>query len=258
MAASDFLPAGYNNNDRTVRAPAKQDEAWLSPQETEFWQRGLRHPEAFPQEFWKAVIQKVALDGEPIPQSQVVGLTQTLEAEVLAYTYTTVDVVSTTDETSLFSYDVPAGKLGAGGSLHLQMFGDMLSNGSDSIRIRAKFGGSTIIDGGTPTFTNDADRRPWTIDMKIANRGAENAQDAWIRLDMGHLTPRTVGQIGDIINTGPDAPGSLQATAFDGMAIDTTAQQTFEVTADWGAADANSSFRLRNAKLIYYPAPRIA
>lgn len=76
MAASDFLPAGYDNSDKTVKAPAKGDDAWLSPQETEFWQRGLRHPEAFPQEFWTAVIQKVALDGQPIPRSQVQGLTQ--------------------------------------------------------------------------------------------------------------------------------------------------------------------------------------
>lgn len=52
------------------------DEPYLSPDERKVVKRLLGHPEDFPEEFWSAVIQKVALDGQPIPQSQVQGLNQ--------------------------------------------------------------------------------------------------------------------------------------------------------------------------------------
>lgn len=56
-----------------VRTPARGDDVFLSPEENAFVQRILSRPESFPQAFWSAVIQKVALDGQPIPQSQISG-----------------------------------------------------------------------------------------------------------------------------------------------------------------------------------------
>lgn len=49
------------------------DDPYLSPDERKVVRRLLSHPEDFPQEFWSAVNQKVALDGEPIPASQIQG-----------------------------------------------------------------------------------------------------------------------------------------------------------------------------------------
>lgn len=61
------------SDSETKGFPRRGDTDYLSPVETAFVQRILSHPESFPEAFWSAVIQKVALDGEPIPQSQIQG-----------------------------------------------------------------------------------------------------------------------------------------------------------------------------------------
>lgn len=59
-----------------TKAPARGDDAHLTRDEEQFIQRYLQRPESFPTEFWRAVIQKVALDGEPVPYTQVQGLSR--------------------------------------------------------------------------------------------------------------------------------------------------------------------------------------
>lgn len=56
--------------------PKKGEDDFLSHEEIAFMQRLTSRPEAFSQQFWSMVMQKVALDGQPIPQSQVQGLSQ--------------------------------------------------------------------------------------------------------------------------------------------------------------------------------------
>jgi len=57
----------------SIRAPKQGEDEHLSRDEEQFIKRYLSRPESFPQEFWRAVLQKVSLDGEPIPASQVLG-----------------------------------------------------------------------------------------------------------------------------------------------------------------------------------------
>jgi hypothetical protein len=61
---------------KSIRAPQRGEQNHLTREEEEFIKRYLSRPESFPPEFWRAVIQKVSLDGEPIPQSQIQGLSQ--------------------------------------------------------------------------------------------------------------------------------------------------------------------------------------
>lgn len=58
---------------QTKGFPEKGETDFLTPAEHAFVQRILSRPESFPQAFWSAVIQKIALDGQPIPQSQIQG-----------------------------------------------------------------------------------------------------------------------------------------------------------------------------------------
>ena len=69
-----------------VKAPPRGDEAHLTRAEEEFIRRYLSRPESFPQEFWGAVLQKVLLDLDKIPGSQIVGLAQFLPrvADIIA------------------------------------------------------------------------------------------------------------------------------------------------------------------------------
>ena len=61
---------------QTKKFPSRGDTDFLSPEENAFVQRILSRPESFPQAFWSALIQKLALDGLLMPQSQVQGLTR--------------------------------------------------------------------------------------------------------------------------------------------------------------------------------------
>lgn len=59
-----------------IKVPPRGDDAHLTRDEEQFIARYLSRPESFPQDFWKAVIAKVALDQEPIPYTQVQGLSR--------------------------------------------------------------------------------------------------------------------------------------------------------------------------------------
>lgn len=56
-----------------MRVPDRGTEDHLTREEEEFIKRYLSRPESFPPEFWAAVMQKVVLDLDKIPGSQIVG-----------------------------------------------------------------------------------------------------------------------------------------------------------------------------------------
>lgn len=248
----------YLTDTETKGFPQKGDTDFLSPAETAFVQRVLRRPEVFPQEFWKAVIQKVALDGEPVPQSQIIGLGTTVPAKVLSYVSDTVDVVSTTSETALFSFEVQGGTLGPRGSLSLELFGDILKNTSASLTVSVKFGGTTHISHAGYVLVNSASRRPYTMEVWVANKGGEAVNDIWARSKM--VTTAATTGIGGILDSDDAAGSGWDSIGAGGVVstIDTSTDQTLEVTVKWTASSSSASFRCRNAKLVYYPAPRIA
>lgn len=84
----------YLSSTRLV--PQKGDDPFLSREEVAFQQRMLRNVQSFPQEFWTAVIQKVALDGEPVPQSQIQGLA--------SFNVTVANAVAALETTSATAY----------------------------------------------------------------------------------------------------------------------------------------------------------
>lgn len=61
---------------QTKGFPSRGNTDYLTPEENAFVQRILGQPQSFPQAFWTAIMQKVALDGEPIPYTQVQGLSR--------------------------------------------------------------------------------------------------------------------------------------------------------------------------------------
>lgn len=78
--------------------PEKGETDYLSPQEAAFVQRILRRAEVFPQEFWKAVMQKVALDGEPMPFSQISGFRRYTDS--VEETQNSLALIGTTESSS--------------------------------------------------------------------------------------------------------------------------------------------------------------
>lgn len=55
------------------RPPVRGDDEFLDRREEQFLHRYLSHPESFPDVFWQALVQKLAVYGEPIPYSQING-----------------------------------------------------------------------------------------------------------------------------------------------------------------------------------------
>lgn len=146
-----------------------------------------------------------------------------------------VDVVSTTSETSLHSIVVPANALTSTGHVNLELQGDMLYNNttSDTVVFRIKFGGVTHITTASLGFGNstNATRGGWSLVAQVWNKGATNSQ--FVTMLFQGTTYGSGGNGGQYFGT--PAIGS----------IDTTADQTFQVTAQLSASSANFSVRKR-------------
>lgn len=145
------------------------------------------------------------------------------------------EVVSTTSELSFWSttaggVTVPANAMGANGSVCMWLKGDYLFNNSngDTLTIRVKWGGSTVATPFSAALrTISASRFGWWLKIYVDNRASASAQ--------------VVSQVGFIFNTTTvqNEVATLPVTA----AIDTTAAQTLDVTAQWSASSANNSWK---------------
>lgn len=150
------------------------------------------------------------------------------------------DVANTTSELSIWSttaggFTVPANKLGTNGSLEVLLWGDYLwnNNVANTVTIRVKFGGATVLTpwAAAPGSSLSATRFGWWIKVMIANRGATNSQ--------------IIGTMGGTTFNTASAPGftNLGAAAPVTGAVDTTVNQTFDISAQWSAASVNNSWK---------------
>lgn len=141
---------------------------------------------------------------------------------------------ATTTETALYTATIPANTLGTDRCLRITLIGvldkDVLT---DVVTLRVKFGGATIYADVCAT-TGSAVNRPWCAELYLAGDGATNAQvlGGWFLL--GDLATATTG-LGDLQTDEVLAHTPILATA----AIDSTADQTLTVTAQWSAAFTN-------------------
>ncbi len=146
-----------------------------------------------------------------------------------------VTVSNTTTETSIYSFSIPANTLGVDNALDLFLEGTIqnTSGGGGNIRVRVKYGGTTIFDDN-PSVSNGTNEL-YVINARIFADGAENAQKGALYASRGADT-----------NMGDD-----RGTA----AVDSTTIQTLEVTVEWSAANPAAIFVHREAVLKQYVSP---
>lgn len=153
------------------------------------------------------------------------------------------DVNTTALETTLYSVTIPANSLGSTGVAMMLVRGDYLynNNTANTLQIRCKFGGTTIIDSGAVAGINtlSASRFGWGLLLHLANRGATNAQ--LMSADFNYARTNT------IINPGGGYFGGFQNAT---SAIDTTVDQTLLISIQWGTSSANNSWRRRWAQVL--------
>jgi hypothetical protein len=159
---------------------------------------------------------------------------------------TTVDVTNSTTETALLSYAVPANELGTTRKLRCEMGGDYLNNNgiAPTLRLRIKYGGTTIFDDTVAVTSVSTTRRPWYLTFSLCANGAAGAQSLFGFFLLGTVGGATAG-IGDMDTDEIESTAPFFATS----AIDSTLSQTLEVTATWSAASATLSFRRFHASL---------
>jgi hypothetical protein len=161
---------------------------------------------------------------------------------------TEVDLVLISTEEPVFSETIPGGSMGLNGSVALLLEGDYFNNSGAgrTVRLRVKFGGTTIYDGTTSSLGATATRRIMRLGLILGNLGVANAQHLGGRFTIG-TGAVTVG-LGDIglgfgpvdvaIGSGPTNP-----------TIDTTTDQTLAVTIQHSASHASLSFRVKYTQL---------
>jgi hypothetical protein len=154
---------------------------------------------------------------------------------------TAVDVQNTVTETSLGSFTVPGNSMGANGTVYALYAGDFLwnNNTANQINLRIKFGGTTHIQGLiTPALGGLLVQRMfWALEVRLINAGTTSTQFLMSSL----ARPRVGGTSGQTSLATWQTIDPLAAHALP--TIDTTADRTFDVSAQWSAASANNSWR---------------
>lgn len=131
-------------------------------------------------------------------------------------------VANTTDETTVFTTDIPSNSWLAGKILKLLLLGRYsTANGTDTVTIRFKIDGSTILSmvSTAASVTNAPLIGEFITTMRTI--GAT-----------GTIWPFLTGAIN---NVKKDSPGTAATT------VDTTGDLTFSVTVEWSAADAGNT-----------------
>lgn len=181
-----------------------------------------------------------------VPSSQLPSISGVYDRVTAA-----LDIASTAAETSLYSKVIAANDLGTNKMLRLTVLGDILHNNvnTDTLTFRVKFGGTTFFAN---TFNwggfSSANRMPFVVLLFLANLGATNSQmieGYWAGFGRGDMAAPTtgIGLLGGAATTAIEMAYGISTLGT----IDTTANQTLDVTGQWSASNANNSFRRRYA-----------
>lgn len=140
--------------------------------------------------------------------------------------YAEKGVQNSITETSLYTTApvIPGNTLGTGGTFHAIMMGRTRQGTTSALNWtwRIKLGGSAVItDGPTAGGGGTSTEGLWWCEVFVEAAGATNSQRVWWRADNTALYARV--------------PSLLTATS----AVDMTADQTFDITAQMGTAGTN-------------------
>lgn len=166
----------------------------------------------------------------------IVSSSRTLDRNASVNTFNT-----TTAETTIYSYTIPANTLGANDEIYTRILNHYLNN-TGSARgyvIKVKLGGTTVINFDTTTFfgSNSA-KRLVKVDIYISSLGATNSQ--YVTMQINHASGSTPS---GSITTGE---GSLWSNNIGNVQLgsgvlsqDMTSSKVFEVSIQLGTSSAS-------------------
>lgn len=162
-------------------------------------------------------------------QTYVNGIEQTLSGCIFTQTATRT-IANTVTETSLFTTGVgtltlPANFFLAGKTIRLVLTGTLADTGTPTVRLRLKYGSTTVIDSTAQTLAALTGTEEWraTCELTCRAAGASGtiAGDIWFAYDTATGTGAIQG-----LNIAPTT-----------ATVDTTASGAIDLTWEWGAAD---------------------
>lgn len=166
----------------------------------------------------------------------IVSSSRTLDRDASVNTFNT-----TTTETTIYSYTIPANTLGANDEIYTRILNYYLNNtgSAKGYVIKVKLGGTTVIDFDTTTFfgSNSA-KRLVKVDIYISSLGATNSQ--YVTMQINHASGSTPS---GSITTGE---GSLWSNNIGNVQLgsgvlsqDMTSSKVFEVSIQLSTSSAS-------------------
>jgi hypothetical protein len=154
-----------------------------------------------------------------------------------------------TTETTVYSFQIDANTLSTNKMLRLRATGDALNNAgaARTIRLRAKYGATTIFDSTALSFGASATRNGWTFDLTLTGRNATNAQaagGAWA-VDSGSGAGSSAG----VATTVTGGAGIYAFAAHTAVAEDSTTNLNLVLTVTLGNTDATLDCRVQTVVL---------
>ncbi|HZT08593.1 MAG TPA: hypothetical protein VFC51_16340 [Chloroflexota bacterium] len=171
---------------------------------------------------------------------QAAGAVTSSGITVLGRSTSQVTLGNTTAETSLYSLTVPGGALGTTGLLRVSMAGTVVqgTGTARNLTLRLKYGGATaaIIIHAVASGTTTGIVR---LEAVLFAAGATNAQRAYGRSDFYQ------GAAGLVANPPTTSRvAAWQGSGDDSLAIDSTTDQTLELTGQWsGTMEPSTAFK---------------
>lgn len=149
------------------------------------------------------------------------------------------NIVSTATETSIFSTapTIQGGTLGTGRMLQVTIAGDFLQNAAagDKFTLRLYYGGTVFVSIGGNDYGQTATRYGWHVYAQLAAAGATNVQAAT------GVGSRAFAS--GVAGGGVSGSDRIMSTHTSG-AIDSTTDQTLDITIQNDTSSANESTRV--------------
>jgi len=154
-----------------------------------------------------------------------------------------LEIVSSTSETSIYSFSVPANTLRTDRSLRVRIVGSLLNNtgSGQQFTVRIKLGSTTLYADASPAVPTSATRYGFDFNIILTNQESEAIQTLGGFLYMGNQGATT--GIGDMGTDETPAHTAIGGSATE----DTTTNLTFDVTIQLGASSANLSWKKESA-----------
>ena len=176
-----------------------------------------------------------------------------LSSRVLNQTGTLAEIVSSSTQTTIYTFTVPANTMGANGCLQLLMRGDYLNNtgSNQTLGLACLFGGTTWYGDTKTAIATSGSRRAIFLELLIGNKNATGSQAAHGMFHQTSSTGAAVAGVGTLDQTAT-APSYFMFNDQVGLSIDTTAAKDFVVQFKHSASSAQLSIRMQYAVLLVH------